>query len=164
MPQAAQNWRMEQSEKTITRGWLAALLGTALLVGGLVALCFPVFLGSYDRYGVQVKCGNGYHAELLQASLDDQESASSVARPTTSYVDQCHSAVAHRRAWLVPVACAGALILVPDLVAWARRASARPAEPRHESSPEPGDTEIHEAAVLDRRWRSHRPRPSDTTL
>ncbi|WP_375481858.1 hypothetical protein [uncultured Mycobacterium sp.] len=155
---------MEQSEKTLTHGWLAVLVGTALLVGGLVALSFPVFLGSYDKYGIQIKCGNGYRAELLQPSLDDQESASTPTRPTTSYVDQCRTALAHRRAWLIPVAGAGALILVPDLVAWARGGSARPAEPPHESSAEPTDTEMHEAALLDRRWRSHRPRPSDTTL
>jgi hypothetical protein len=153
---------MEQSEKTITRGWLAVLVGTALLVGGLVALSFPFFLGSYDKYGVQIKCGNGYYAELLQASIDDQESASTPTRP--SYVDQCGSALAHRRAWLIPVAVAGALILVPDLVAWARGGSAGPAEPPHEWSAEPTETEMHEAALLDRRWRSHRTRPSDTTL
>ncbi|WP_139797683.1 hypothetical protein [Mycobacterium noviomagense] len=155
---------MERSEKTITRGWLAVLIGTALLVGGLVALCFPVFLGSYDKYGLQIKCGNGYHAELLQASLDDQESASAPTHPATSYVDQCNSALAHRRAWIVPVAVAGALILVPDLVAWARGGSTQPAAGPHEWSPEPTETELHEAALLDRRWRSHRPRPSDTTL
>jgi hypothetical protein len=155
---------MEQSEKTITRGWLAVLVGAALLVGGLVALSFPVFLGSYDQYGVQIKCGNGYRAELLQALLDDQESASTPARPTTSYVDQCGRALAHRRAWLIPVVVAGALILVPDLVAWARGEAASPAEQPHEWSAEPTDTEMREAALLDRRWRSHRPRPSDTTL
>lgn len=155
---------MDQSEKTITRGWVALLVGTTLLVGGLVALCFPVLLGSYDKYGIQIKCGNGYHAELLQASLDDQEAASAGTRPPTSYVDQCNSALAYRRAWTIPVAAVGALILVPDLVAWARGGSPRPAEPAHEWSAEPTDTEMHEAALLDRRWRSHRPRPSDTTL
>jgi hypothetical protein len=155
---------MQQSDKTITRGWLAALVGTALLVGGLVTLCFPVFLASYDKYGVQIKCGNGYRTELLQASLDDQEAAAAPTRPTTSYVEQCNNALAHRRAWTIPVAAAGALILVPDLVAWARGGSPRPAEPPHEWSTEPTESEMHEAAVLDRRWRSHRPRPSDTTL
>jgi hypothetical protein len=102
---------MERSEKTITRGWLAVLIGTALLVGGLVALCFPVFLGSYDKYGIQIK-GNGYHAELLQASLDDQESASAATHPATSCVAQCNSSPAHRRLD-DPGGVAGAPILFP---------------------------------------------------
>jgi hypothetical protein len=40
------------------------MLGTVLLIGGLIGRCFPVFLDSYDSRGIQVKCGNGYYAEF----------------------------------------------------------------------------------------------------
>ena len=55
---------MDGSAKVVTRGRLVTMLGTVLLVGGLIGLCFPVFLDSYDSWGIQVKCGNGYSAEF----------------------------------------------------------------------------------------------------
>lgn len=160
---------MAESEKVFTRGWLAMLIGAALLIGGLVALCFPVFLDSYDKYGVQIKCGNGYHAELLQATIDDQEPASAAVRPTTSYVDQCNSALAHRRAWLIPVAALGVLILIPDLVAWARGRSPRGPVSINAWSATPDDMlmrdmSMHSAALLDRRDYSRRKPSTDTTV
>lgn len=139
------------------------IIGAVVLTGALVALCFPVYLATYDRWGVQIKCGNGYYAELVQATVDDQDQARQSA-PATTYVDQCKSALAHRRIWALPLAGLGALILIPELVAWARGGSPRPAEPTNESWTEPVDEELHDAALLDRRYRSHRARPSDTTL
>jgi hypothetical protein len=152
---------MDKSARVITRGWLDMIIGIVVLAGALVALCFPVYLGTYDRWGVQIKCGNGYSSQLVQATIDDQDPARQSA-PATSYVDQCKSALLHRRLWAVPVAAFGALILIPELVAWARGGSPSPAEPTNEGSAEP--TDLHDAAVLDRRYRSHRPRPSDTTI
>jgi hypothetical protein len=151
---------MDKSAKVVTRGWVDMLIGTIVLAGALVVLCFPVYLGTYDRWGVQIKCGNGYYSQLLQATTDDQDQARRSA-PTTDLVDQCKSALLHRRAWAIPVGAVGALILVPELVAWVRGGSAGPAQPTHESS-EPLD--LHDAALLDRRYRSHRERSSDTTL
>jgi hypothetical protein len=154
---------MDGSKRTHTRGWLIALIGAALLAGGLVGLCFPVFLDSYDRAGMQVKCGNGYYADLLQATADDQQSTSGAVQPATSYVHQCTSALAHRREWLIPVAALGALILIPELVAWLRAGSPTSVAKTKEWSEDPADA-LHDAEVLDRRYRSHWDRPSDTTL
>jgi hypothetical protein len=152
---------MEESAKVVTRGWVDMLIGTIVFAGALVALCFPVYLGTYDRWGVQIKCGNGYHSQLLQATTGDQDQARRSA-PATDLVDQCKSALLHRRAWAIPVGAVDALILVPELVAWARGGSRSRGEPPHESSAEPAD--LHDAALLDRRYRSHRGRSSDTTL
>jgi hypothetical protein len=149
----------------VTRGWLITLIGVALLAGGLVALRFPVFLDSYDSAGIQVKCGNGYYADLVQATTDDQQSASGVVQAATNYVDRCQSALAHRREWLIPVAALGAVIVVSGLAAWWRAGSRSPAATNKTNkwSEIPPDA-LHDAEVLDRRSHPRWPRPSDTTL
>jgi hypothetical protein len=156
---------VDESAKVVTRGWVDMLIGAILLAGALVALCFPVYLGTYDKWGVQIKCGNGYHSQidsqLMQANNQDQARRS---EPPTGYVGQCNSALAHRRAWAIPVAAVGALIVVPELVAWARGGARSRAVTTNNSLAEPADTALHDAALLDRRYRSHRARPSDTTL
>jgi hypothetical protein len=153
---------MDTSAKVITRPWVVMLVGAALLAAGLVALCFPVYLHAYDQWGIQIKCGNGYSSELLQATIDDQRAASSV-RPATSYVDQCNSALLHRRVWTTSLSAVGALILIPQLVAWTRGGS--PSAPASSGpTPPPKDTNLKTAELLDRKYRSHRPRPSNTTL
>jgi hypothetical protein len=154
---------MDGSTRTVTRGWLITLIGIALLAGGLFGLCFPVFLDSYDSSGIQVKCGNGYYAELVQATTDDEHPKSGAVQPGTSYVHQCMSALAHRREWLVPVAALGALILIPELMAWSRGGSPGSAATTDEWSEDPIDA-LHEAEVLDRRYRSRWKPPTDTTL
>jgi hypothetical protein len=154
---------MDESPKTITRGWLIALIGMALLAGALFGLCLPVFLNSYDSFGIRVKCGSGYYAELVKATADDQQSTSGAVQPASDYVHQCMNALAHRREWLIPVAAVGALILVWELVAWSRAKSRSSAANTNEWSEEPTDA-LHEAHVLDRRYHSRWNPPSDTTL
>jgi hypothetical protein len=154
---------MDGSTRLVTRGWLITLIGVALLAGGLFALCFPVFLDSYDSAGIQVKCGNGYYADLAQATTDDRQSASGVVQAATHYLDQCQSALAHRREWLIPVAALGALIFVSGLAAWSRAGSSSPAATTTEWSEIPPDA-LHDAEELDRRSHPRWPRPSDTTL
>jgi hypothetical protein len=147
----------------VSRGWLITLIGIALLAGGLFALCFPVFLDFYDSAGMQVKCGNGYYADLVQATTDDQQSASGVVQSATNYLDQCQSALARRREWLIPVVAIGAVILVSGLARWSLARSPSAAATTDRWSEIPTDV-LHDAEVLDR--RSHRgwPRSSDTTL
>lgn len=139
------------------------LIGTILVAGALVALSLPVYLDSYDKWGLQIKCGNGYYSQLLQATVDDQEQAHQ-SGPATNYVDQCKSALLHRRIWTIAIAGLGALILGTELVAWGWRGSRRPAEPVHQVPEEAPDPDLHNAAQLDRRYRSHRPPSHDTTL
>lgn len=137
-----------------SRGWLAVIVGSVLLVAGLVALAVPVFLDEYDSYGIAIGCGNGFHSQLTQAAADDR-------------VDQCMRTLALRRAEALPAASLGAVILTAALVAWARRGAAAPnsatAPDTSWASTHP-DSAIHDAAVLDRRESHHRQRPSNTTL
>lgn len=147
--------------RVVTRARMDVLIGTLLFAGALIALFLPVYLDAYDSWGIHIKCGTGYQSQLLQATVSDQEQARHGR--ATNYVDQCKSAVLHRRVGVLPVAGLGAVLLIPELVAWARGGSRSSAEPSSEWSPDPTDAE-HDAALLDRRYRSHRPPPHDTTL
>jgi H+/Cl- antiporter ClcA len=69
-------------------------VGVVLLVCGLFALRFPVFLDEFDRWGFQIRCGS---AVAESAGFD--------------VVDRCHAAVAVRRAWAIPMAAVGVLLL-----------------------------------------------------
>ncbi len=73
---------------------LILMTGVLLLVGGLLALRFPVFLSDFDQWGFQINCGNGFGSEWTQAATADAAG--------THFVDQCHAAIAIRRAWTVP--------------------------------------------------------------
>jgi hypothetical protein len=99
------------------RGLFILLLGGAFVGIGLVALNFPVFLDAYDQWGWQIKCGTGYSTNLMQAEIANQ------AFPQTNFVDQCQSALVVRRAWTIPIAVVGWLILSGLAVALWRHAS-----------------------------------------
>ena len=103
------------------RGWFLLCIGGALVGIGLVALHFPVFIDAYDQWGWQIKCGTGYSTNLIQAQTADP------TLPHNTFVDQCQSALAVRRAWTIPIAVAGWLILSGLAVALWRHAS-----PEHE--------------------------------
>jgi hypothetical protein len=96
------------------RGLLTAALAVALLVGGLLALHFPVYIDAYDRWGWQIECGDGYGADLAQAAIADEgfDPASGEPPPANvstgnDYVGQCNTALAIRRAWAIPLAVLG---------------------------------------------------------
>jgi hypothetical protein len=83
--------------------FMVLLAGVALLVLGLLALRFPVFLPDFDQWGVQINCGSGFGSALTQASAASATGA--------NYVDQCHTAIAVRRDWTIPVTLVGVLML-----------------------------------------------------
>ena len=87
------------------RGLFIATVGLVLFVGGLFALGFPVFLDAYDPWGTQVNCGSGFGADLTQAMAADDTGR------TARFVDECNSALAFRRAWTIPLAAIGWMIL-----------------------------------------------------
>jgi len=95
---------------------LLLIVGAGLVGLGLVALKFPVFLDSYDQWGWQIKCGTGYGAELEQAQIAAQVSQ-------TNVVDQCQTALMARRAWSIPIAVVGWVILSGLAVALWRHAA-----------------------------------------
>ena len=78
-------------------------VGVLLVMGGLFALRFPVFLGDFDQWGFQINCGSGFRVALTQAGIADSGRG--------HFVDQCHTAIAMRRSWAIPLTVAGAVLL-----------------------------------------------------
>ena len=83
------------------RGPLIVFAAVVFLAGGIFALYLPVFIDAYDQFGWQVKCGNGFTAELTQAA----------SAAGNNYVDQCNSALMVRRLWAIPAADLGGVTL-----------------------------------------------------
>jgi H+/Cl- antiporter ClcA len=79
-----------------------------LLIIGLIALNFPVFLDAYDQWGFQIKCGTGYITDLAQA-------ADNVGQH--NYVDKCETALLLRRLWAIPLVAVSGLIVLAVTVA-----------------------------------------------
>jgi hypothetical protein len=83
--------------------FMVLIAGIALVVLGLLALHFPVFLSDFDQWGVQINCGSGFGSALTQANAADSGGA--------DYVAQCHSAIGIRRDWTIPVTLLGASMI-----------------------------------------------------
>ncbi|OMC38229.1 hypothetical protein A5740_27380 [Mycobacterium sp. GA-1841] len=80
------------------------LAGAVVLAIGLYLMSMPVYLNDFDQYGMQIPCGSGFSAHLVQATAAGQE-----------YVDKCGSALTMRRLWTIPVVALGALALIAVL-------------------------------------------------
>lgn len=83
------------------RAFYLGVLSVFLIVGGLLALNFPVFLDAYDQFGFQIKCGTGFFANLTQAA----EASGG------DYVGQCETALTLRRLWTIPLVVIGSILL-----------------------------------------------------
>ncbi|MBO0880339.1 MAG: hypothetical protein J2P17_08290 [Mycobacterium sp.] len=90
--------------------------GVLSLTGGLLALRFPVFLSDFDQWGFQINCGSGLQSMSTQAGIADSAG--------TNFIDQCHTAIAMRRAWTTALVAAGVLLLGALLVRPSREQSA----------------------------------------
>ncbi len=64
-----------------------------------------------------MKCGTGYHTNLMQAQIADQASGQ------TDLADQCQNALMLRRAWAIPIALAGWVLFSGVAVALWRHTS-----------------------------------------
>ena len=49
-----------------TQRLLILAAGALLLVGGLLALRYPVFLADFDQWGFQINCGSGFDGDRNQ--------------------------------------------------------------------------------------------------
>jgi hypothetical protein len=88
------------------RAFYIGLVAFFLIVVGLLALNFPVFLDAFDQYGFQIKCGTGYITDLSQAAS---------AAGQHNYVDQCETALLIRRLWTIPLVAVGSIVIVITL-------------------------------------------------
>lgn len=84
------------------------IVGALLVVVGLLALWFPVYLSQYDQYGMQIACGRGFSADLSQAA----------GANGSGLVAQCGTALLLRRLWAIPAAILGWLILAGVFAIW----------------------------------------------
>lgn len=80
--------------------WYVIAIGAVFVFVGLFALRFPVYLDAFDQWGWQVKCGNGFSAQLYQAAT---------ATNGTHFVADCQSALLTRRAWTIPLVVVGSV-------------------------------------------------------
>jgi hypothetical protein len=84
------------------RAFYIGIGSVVLIVVGLVALNFPVFIDAFDQWGWQIKCGTGYSSNLTQAAEANGG----------NYVDQCGTALMLRRIWAIPMVVIGSIVLV----------------------------------------------------
>jgi hypothetical protein len=81
-----------------------------VVVTGLLALWWPVYLDQYDQYGVRISCGRGFLGNLSHDVVAGSDGG--------SIVDRCDTALLIRRAWAIPLAVVGWLVLTGLLVSW----------------------------------------------
>jgi hypothetical protein len=90
------------------RQFVVVVAGALLVVLGLLALQWPVYLNHYDQFGMQITCGRGFSSNLAQAA--DAAGDGLVA--------QCGTALLIRRAWAIAITVVGWLLLTGLLVIW----------------------------------------------
>jgi hypothetical protein len=82
------------------RAFYIGVLSVILIVVGLLALNFPVFIDAYDQWGWQIKCGTGFSSDLTQAA----EASGG------NFVDQCGTALMLRRVLAIPMVAIGSIL------------------------------------------------------
>jgi hypothetical protein len=92
------------------RQLLVGALGALLVVVGVLGLWFPVYLGQYDQFGMQIACGRGFSANLSQAADANGD----------GLVAQCGTALLERRIWAIPTTIIGWALLTIILAIWVR--------------------------------------------
>jgi hypothetical protein len=91
-------------QELTTRRLLAMIAAGLVLLVGVLGMWQSVYLSDFDRYGVKIRCGTGFVADLSQAEIADGG--------VGPHSDQCDTALLVRRAWAIPVAVLGAGSLV----------------------------------------------------
>lgn len=94
------------------RHLLLVIAGMLLVVVGLMALWWPVFLAQYDQYGIQITCGRAFNANMSYAADAGGDNV----------VAQCGKALLVRRAWAIPTAILGWLLLTVLVAGWLHHA------------------------------------------
>lgn len=103
---------------------LILAVGAVLLVVGVIALLVPV--STSDGNGGSIGCGNALSADLSAAREANSKTVANVpilnqVVPHADYVAQCQSAVSQRRAWSIPVAVIGVIVVAGALLVGNRR-------------------------------------------
>ncbi len=98
---------------------LIVLAGAIVLIAGVVGLLVPVSVSGTN--GEKIGCGNAVASDLSAARQADSQNLANLPVisqivPHTSYVAECQSALSHRRAWSIPLAVVGVVVVVGAFV------------------------------------------------
>jgi membrane protein CcdC involved in cytochrome C biogenesis len=88
--------------------FFAGIVAVLLIAVGLLALWWPVYLDQFDHYGIQITCGRGFSADLTQATDAGGDDV----------IAKCGTALFIRRAWAIPTAVIGWVIITIVLAIW----------------------------------------------
>ena len=107
---------------------LILLLGAIALVVGVIGLLVPVSVPGPDNGSIG--CGNGLAQDSSAAQQADNQNPANLpiinqVIPHTNYVAECQSAVSGRRAWTIPVAVVGLVLIAGSFFVPARSRTAR---------------------------------------
>jgi hypothetical protein len=108
---------------------LVLLVGAAALIVGVIGLLVPVSVPGPDNGSIG--CGNGLVQDLSAARETDHNNPANLPIlneliPHTNYVTQCQSAVSSRRAWAIPVAVVGMVVVAGSFFVGGRAGARRP--------------------------------------
>ncbi len=108
---------------------LILLVGAVVLVVGVIGLLVPVSVAGPDNGSIG--CGNAIAADTSAAQQADSQNPANLpiinqVVPHTNYVAQCQSAVSGRRAWTIPVAIVGLLVIAGSFFVGGRAGARTP--------------------------------------
>jgi hypothetical protein len=108
---------------------LILLVGAVALVVGVIGLLVPVSVPGPDNGSIG--CGNGVVQDSSAAREADNNNPANLpilnqVIPHTNYTAQCQSAVSGRRAWTVPVAIVGLVVIAGSFVVGGRAGARTP--------------------------------------
>ena len=108
---------------------LVLLVGAVVLIVGVIGLLVPVSVPGPDNGSIG--CGNGLAQDLSAAREADNNNPANLpilneVIPHTNYVTQCQSAVSSRRAWTIPVAVVGLVVIAGSFFVGGRAGARTP--------------------------------------
>ena len=106
---------------------LILLVGAVALIIGVIGLLVGVSVPGPDN---SIGCGNGVAADLSAAREANNNNPANLPVlneiiPHSDYVAQCESAVSGRRAWTIPVAVVGLVVVAGSFFVRGRAGSVR---------------------------------------
>ena len=107
---------------------LVLLVGAVVLIVGVIGLLVGVSVPGPDNGSIG--CGNGLVQDLSAARQADNNNPANLPIlneliPHSDYVAQCQSAVSGRRAWTIPVAVVGVVVIAGSFFVGGRASSVR---------------------------------------
>jgi hypothetical protein len=116
-------------EQLMNVRWLILLAGAVVLVVGVIGLLVPVSVAGPDNGSIG--CGNAVAADTSAAQQADNQNPANLpiinqVVPHTNYVAQCQSAVSGRRAWSIPVAVVGLVVVAGSFLVGGRAGARTP--------------------------------------